>query len=301
MSDLEQLYAEMVRIRVFEQRVAELYRDAEIPGFVHLSIGQEASAVGVAGALEPQDRLTTSHRGHGHLLAKGVPSDALMAELFGRDTGVCRGAGGSMHAMSLPHGVLGANGVVGPGAAMAVGSALALSQVLPGAIAVGFFGDGGTTTGSVHEALCLGGLWRLPVLFVCEDNGYVEFSAYREVSPIRDLATWASTYGWQTWEGDGNDVVAVRKVAQEAIASARSGSPSFLHVRVSRLRGHYEGDPQRYRGEEEQLADPIERAGEALAPAVREGAYDQARAEMEEAVDFARDSSWPSEHLLETL
>lgn len=301
MSDLQQLYAAMIRIRVFEERAAQLYRDGQLPGFIHLSIGQEASAVGVAGALGSQDRLTTSHRGHGHLLAKGVAAAELMAELFGRVTGVCRGFGGSMHAMSLPHGVLGANGIVGPGTALALGSALALDHLAPGAIAVAFFGDGAITTGSLHEALCLGALWRLPVLFVCEDNGYVEFSAYRDVSPIEDLPSWVRPYRWQVWDADGSDVTAVRAAAEEAIESARAHSPAFLRLRVSRFRGHYEGDPQRYRDDGEKLVDPLKRAAESLPAHVVQDAREKAETEIDAAVLFARDSDWPSERLLEAI
>ena len=246
-ADLIHLFREMARIRAFELAVAEAYRNAEIPGFVHLSIGQEASAVGVCAALEAADRITTTHRGHAHLLARGVPADRLMAELFGKATGVCGGYGGSMHSMSVEHGVLGANGIVGAGLPIAVGSAFEQRHRTKEGVTVAFFGEGALSTGSAHEAFIVAASLSVPVLFVCEFNGWVEFTPYSSLMPFRSLTTWAEQYGITAMDVPDGDVRTVRSGARTLLREVRAGRPGFLVVPTSRIRGHYEGDAQPYR------------------------------------------------------
>lgn len=283
----------MVLIRQFEEAVVGLYRDGEIPGFVHVSLGAEASAVGIAGALSASDRLTTTHRGHGHMLAKGVPPKELMAEIFGRADGICGGWGGSMHGFHAPKGVLGSNGIVGAGAPIAAGSALQQRLREKGGITVAFFGEGAITTGNVHEALSLAAHLRLPAVFVCEYNGWVEFSRFEELATIGSITGWASTYGLQVWEVSSGDVRDIRLAAEEAISVARRGAPCFIQVSVSRLRGHYEGDQQRYRRGEDQPIDPLGQIEVELPRDIVEATRDEIRDVISDAVEFARNSPWP--------
>lgn len=292
---LAALYEGMLRIRKFEEAVVDLYARNEIPGFVHVSIGQESSAVGVVGALRSSDRITTTHRGHGHLIAKGVALGPLMAELFGRSDGICHGYAGSMHATSIADGVLGANGIVGAGAPLAIGSALEQRYHRRHDITAAIFGEGAITTGNVHEAMVIAGQRRLPVLFVCEFNGYVEFSRYEDVSPISSPETWSGTYGLRAWSCEGANVREVRRVASEAIAAVREeGQPGFLLVRVTRVRGHYEGDPQSYRVTPEQRSDALANAASELDESDRGSIAERVDSEISQAIEFARRSPWPS-------
>lgn len=292
-ADATHLFREMSRIRAFERAVAESYRNAEIPGFVHLSLGQEASAVGVCAALGPADRITTTHRGHAHLLARGVPCNRLMAELFGRSTGLCGGYGGSMHSMSLEHGVLGANGIVGAGLPIAVGSAFEQRQRGTGGVTVAFFGEGAISTGSAHEALVVASSLGVPVLFVCEFNGWIEFMPFASLMPFISLAGWAEQYGVTSLDLPAGDVRSVREGAAGLLRIVRAGRPGFLLVPTSRLRGHYEGDSQSYRDAAEDLTDPLELI-RASVPVERAREIEQEiDAEIEAALAEARAAPFP--------
>jgi 2-oxoisovalerate dehydrogenase E1 component len=251
----------MLVIRGFEQRVAERYRDGEIPGFVHLSIGQEAAAVGACWPLGPDDVITSTHRGHGHCLAKGLDPLGMFAELMGRDAGTNRGRGGSMHIADPTLGIFGANGIVAAGLPIAVGAATAAQLRADGRVAVAFFGDGAPAQGAFHEAMNLAAVWRLPVIFFCENNGYAEFSA-ASTQHAASLAERAAGYGVEHVAVDGNDVVATAAVMEDVVARVRAGAgPVVVEAATYRWHGHYEGDPQRYRTPEEVQAwearDPI--------------------------------------------
>lgn len=259
--DLLGLYRRMLVIRGFEERVASLYRDGEIPGFVHLCIGQEATAVGAAGILRRDDVITSTHRGHGHCLARGIPPAEMFAELMARDGGTCHGLGGSMHIADPRRGIFGANGIVGAGLPIATGAGLARRMRRNQGIVVAFFGDGAQATGSFHESLNLAAIWRLPVVFFCENNHYAEFSAERE-QHSGNLADRAVGYGMEYVSLPGNDVREVARVMRQIIASLREESRAVLvEADTYRLHGHYEGDPQRYRDENEIFSwkdrDPI--------------------------------------------
>ncbi len=242
-----ELYRTMLAIRRFEERVRELSLAAKVPGFVHLSIGQEAVAAGVAAALEPRDRITSTHRGHGHLIARGGASrqvlGRMMAEILGRRDGCCGGKGGSMHIFDVSLGILGSNGIVGAGIPIAVGAALAAQLRGSGEVAVAFFGDGASAEGVLHESLNLAAVWRLPVVFVCEHNLYAEFTPTAEVNAARDVVAHAAAHGIPGLITDGNDVLAVRDAASEAVARARSGGgATLLEAKTYRWDGHLVGE-----------------------------------------------------------
>lgn len=262
------MYRQMLLIRGFEQRVASLYRDGEVPGFVHLAVGQEGSAVGACWHLRDDDVITSTHRGHAHCLAKGLDPVAMFAELMGRDAGANRGRGGSMHIADPSIGIFGANGIVGAGLPIAVGTATAAQLRDNGGAVVAFFGDGAVAQGAFHEAVNLAALWALPVVFFCENNGYAEFSSAAD-QHVAPLSARAAGYGVRFLAVDGDDVVAVASVVDEALAAVRAGSgPVMVEASTHRWHGHYEGDPQRYRTEEEmaqlRAEDPIERLAQRL-------------------------------------
>ena len=251
----------MLLIRGFEQRVAMLYRDGEIPGFVHLSIGQEAAAVGACWPLRTADVITSTHRGHGHCLAKGLDPLGMFAELMAKDEGANRGRGGSMHIADPNLGIFGANGIVAAGLPIAVGAATAAQLRADGTVAVAFFGDGAAAQGAFHEALNLAALWRLPVIFFCENNGYAEFSA-ASAQHATSLAQRADGYGIEHVEVDGNDVVATASAMTDVVDRTRGGAgPLVVEAVTYRWHGHYEGDPQRYRSPDEvrewEARDPL--------------------------------------------
>src|SRR5882672_2794849 len=249
---LVELFARMCLIRAFEQRVSSLYRAAEIPGFIHTSLGQEAVAVGVCAALHDDDWIATTHRGHGHCLAKGADVDGAMAELFGKATGLCKGKGGSMHIADPRQGILGANAIVGASLPLATGAGLS-SRLLGGdGVAVAFFGEGAVNQGTFHESVNLAAVWELPVVFVCENNGYAEFTDSRTMSRREGVAALGPAYGLRGTVVDGNDVEAVLGAAQDAVDSCRrGGGPRLLEAETYRWQGHYEGDPQTYKSAEE--------------------------------------------------
>jgi 2-oxoisovalerate dehydrogenase E1 component len=241
----------MLRIRRFEERAVELYRDGEIPGFVHISIGQEATAVGATWSLREDDVITSTHRGHGHCLAKGMDPGAMLAELMGRDAGTCRGRGGSMHIADPAAGVFGANGIVGGGLPIAVGAATAIRLRESDSVVLAFFGDGAVAQGTFHESVNLAAVWNLPVVFLCENNHYAEFSAFAD-QHRSTLAQRATSYGVGYQRVDGNDVVAVAEALDAVVRDIRAGGgPVLVESETYRWRGHYEGDPERYRAKEE--------------------------------------------------
>jgi len=260
-TDLVEMHRRMLLIRGFEQRVAVLYRDGEIPGFVHLSIGQEAAAVGACWPLRPTDVITSTHRGHGHCLAKGLDPLGMFAELMAKDRGTNRGRGGSMHIADPKLGIFGANGIVAAGLPIAVGAATAALLRADGSVAVAFFGDGAPAQGAFHEALNLAAVWQLPVVFFCENNGYAEFSP-SSTQHAASLELRAAGYGIQYFPVDGNDVAATAAAMEDAVLAARAGGgPWVVEATTYRWHGHYEGDPQRYRSPEEvqawQERDPL--------------------------------------------
>jgi len=286
--ELVHLYRTMVKIRRCEEAIARLFNDGLVYGTVHLSIGQEAVPAGFCAELRASDYLTTTYRGHGWALAKGVSLDGFIAELFGRETGICRGRGGSMHLCDMRVGLIGASGIVGGGLPLAVGSALAAQVRGVDAVAVADFGDGATNIGTFHESVNLAAAWRLPVIFVCENNLYGEFTPARDTCLLANLADRAAAYGIYGEVVDGNDVEAVRAVAAEAIGRARAGEgPSLIEAKTYRHRGHSRNDPGRYRPQEEVEAwlarDPITLAREKL---TRAGAWsDEADLELNQSIE----------------
>lgn len=260
-TDLLEMHRRMLLIRGFEERVSALYRDGEVPGFVHLSIGQEASAVGACWPLRPTDVITSTHRGHGHCLAKGLDALGMFAELMGKDQGSNRGRGGSMHIADPRIGIFGANGIVGAGLPIAVGAAAAAQLRADGGVAVAFFGDGAVAQGAFHEAVNLAAVWRLPVVFFCENNGYAEFSP-AATQHAASVERRAAGYGVGYVAVDGNDVVATASAMHAVVDGVRAGGgPVIVEATTYRWHGHYEGDPQRYRTADElrewQERDPL--------------------------------------------
>ena len=283
--DLLEMHRRMLVIRGFEQRVATLYRAGEVPGFVHLSIGQEASAVGACWPLGPADVITSTHRGHGHCLAKGLDALGMFAELMARDQGTNRGRGGSMHIADPTLGILGANGIVAAGLPIAVGAATAAQLRADGTVAVAFFGDGAVAQGAFHEAVNLAAVWDLPVVFFCENNGYAEFSAAADQHGA-PLERRAAGYGAGYVAVDGNDVVATASAMQDVVEALRGGAgPTIVEAATYRWHGHYEGDPEQYRTPEEkedwEARDPLVVHAAALRAA---GVGDDAIAALESTV-----------------
>ncbi len=299
------IYRMMHLIRRFEERVAECFAGGEIPGFIHLSSGQEAPPATVCALLGPEDLVSATHRGHGQCLAKGAPPDRVMAELFGRATGCCRGKGGSMHLCDMAHGVLGTNGVVGASLPIAVGTALGSRVRGSRQVTAAFFGDGAANTGAAHEALNLASVWALPVVFVCENNLYAEFTPQSVHTRAGSIAERARAYGMPGLRVDGNDVPALWTAAAEAVERARSGGgPTLLEAMTYRYRGHHEGDPMAYRQkaemEEWRAKDAIPRFRDwllgrgDLTASQDEALQAAAQAEVDAATEFARRSPWPA-------
>lgn len=245
-------YRVMRTIRAFEERLHVEFATGEIPGFVHLYAGEEASAAGVMAHLDDEDCIASTHRGHGHCIAKGVDVYGMMAEIYGKKTGVCHGKGGSMHIADLSKGMLGANGIVGAGAPLAAGAALAAKLKGNRAVAVAFFGDGGSNEGAVFEAMNLASVWNLPCIFVAENNGYAEATASNWSVACDHIADRAAGFGMPGVTVDGFDFFAVHEAAGAAIERARAGEgPSLIEVKLTRYYGHFEGDAQTYRAPDE--------------------------------------------------
>src|SRR6266576_4715497 len=291
--DLKDVLREMLLIRRFEEKVEERFRAGELPGFLHVTIGQEACAVGVCRALEDGDVIASTHRAHGHTLAKGTHPNELMAELYGKQEGCSHGYGGSMHLYDVERGNLGANAVVGGGLPQIAGAALAFKLRGEPRVAVAFFGDGATNIGTFHEALNLAQLWQVPALFVLEDNHWAESTPESQHSPIRDLSKRAEAFGMRVMRADGQDVEEVHRVAQRALKHARDGKgPVFLHVQTERLVGHYIGDPQVYRDKDQlrelqETRDPITLLREKLG--ISDEEFDEIDREVQDLVDASVD------------
>lgn len=261
---VKNMYETMLKIRKFESRAKDLFAEGKIPGFVHLYIGEEAVATGACANLRNDDYITSTHRGHGHIIAKGGNLDNMMAELFGKETGYCKGKGGSMHIADATKGILGANGIVGAGHNIAVGSGLAAQYKKTDQVCVCFFGDASTNQSTFHEALNLASVWKLPVIFVCENNGYGISVSQARHQAVTDVSVRASAYNIPGVTVDGNDVFAVYEAVGEAVARARKGQgPTLVECKTYRWRGHFEGDMTVYRPEGELEAwlkkDPIPR------------------------------------------
>jgi len=253
--DLLEAYRQMCTIREFEETVHNEFAAGSIPGFVHLYAGEEASAVGFCMHLGDQDRIASTHRGHGHCIAKGCDVGGMMAEIFGRKDGLCGGKGGSMHIADLAKGMMGANGIVGGGPPLICGAALSAKTLKTGGVAIAFVGDGGANQGTTLESINLAKVWNLPAIFVIEDNGYAESTA-SSWSCAGDIVKRGEAYGLPSRRIDGHDFFEVWEAAREAIERARAGEgPSLLHCRLGRYFGHFEGDAQTYRapGEVDEL------------------------------------------------
>ena len=298
------IYDRMVTIRAFEERVAKLFADGQIPGFVHLYAGEEAVAVGLCSHLDDRDYITSTHRGHGHCIAKGVPLGPMMAELFGRVDGSCKGKGGSMHIADVSRGMLGANGIVGGGFPLACGAALSAKLRGSGGVAVCFFGDGAAEQGTTHEGMNLAAIWKLPVVFVAENNGFAESTPVGYHCAASTIADRAASYNIPGVSVDGYDVIAMHEAAGEAVDRARRGDgPSLIEARTWRYFGHFEGDQVTYRTAEQSAAyrehDPLtffaeqaRRRGLLTAEQVEERNA-AAEAAVDEAIAYAEQSPQP--------
>lgn len=304
---LMDLHRRMVRIRLFEEAAGRLAEAAKLPGFLHLYVGEEAVAAGVCGALTDQDQITSTHRGHGHLVAKGGDFNRMMAELMGKATGYCKGKGGSMHISDLNLGMLGANGIVGAGSPIAVGAAFANKYRGDGNVAVAFFGDGATNIGAFHEAANMACALNLPIVFACENNEYGEFTPRHMTMAITDIVDRAAGYGMPGVIVDGMDVVAVHEAATEAVARARRGEgPSLIEAKTYRFYNHHgvQNLGLKYRSDDEvaewKQRDPIfsfetrmVESGQATAEDFEE-VWAQLRADIDTAIAFAEESPLPT-------
>ena len=303
---LTEMYQRMVTIRTFDRRAVEEFHEGNIPGVVHSYIGEEAVAVGVCSALRREDRITSTHRGHGHTIAKGADIRLMMAELFGRSNGYCRGKGGSMHIADFSVGMLGANGIVGAGLPIATGAALAAKMEGGDGVAVCFFGDGASNEGAFHSSLNLASIWKLPVIFVCENNGWAVSVPSTYALPVEDVAVRSGAYNMPGVTVDGTDVLAVYEAAQEAVRRARAGEgPTLLECKTYRWRIHSEqrGNPEDPRPQEAKdlgpQHDPIAEFARRLAEqgvvtsAVLQQIHQEVESAVDEAIEFAKNSPLP--------
>lgn len=299
-----QMYTTMYRIRQFETKLQEFFAASKIPGFVHLYLGEEAVAAGTCAALRKDDYITSTHRGHGHLIAKGGDLKLMMAEIFGKSTGYCKGKGGSMHIADINIGILGANGIVGGGGPIAAGAGMAIQYRGEDRVVVCFFGDGASNQGTIQEALNLASAWRLPVVFVNENNGYGISCPISKSMAITDIADRAAAYDMPGVIVDGNDVVAVNEAISAAVERARKDKgPSLIECKTYRWRGHFEGDACTYRDKGELDAwikkDPIPRFSQKLLDEgiITKKSLNKLHAdidvELQEAIDFAEESPLP--------
>jgi len=308
------LFKMMVMVRAFEEKAAELFQQNLIPGFIHLSVGEEASCTGTCSVLRADDYVASTHRGHGHMLAKGADPNKMFAELFGRATGYCKGKGGSMHIADFSVGIIGANGIVGGGFPIIVGAGLSIKLRKSDQVAVVFFGDGAANRGTFHEACNMSAILNLPIIFVCENNRYAATTSVEYALAGGSVADRAKAYGIPGYVADGNDVLDVRDVVGKAVTRARKGKgPSIVENMTYRYRGHHEGDPQKYRSTEEverfrKTADPIERYKRQLEKEgilnakLEEKIRTEVTKRIDAAVQFGRDAPNPrSEDALEDL
>ncbi|GGE27586.1 acetoin:2,6-dichlorophenolindophenol oxidoreductase subunit alpha [Marinithermofilum abyssi] len=301
------IFRKMVQIRKFEDSVHDIFAKGKIPGFVHLYAGEEAVAVGVCAHLTKQDFITSTHRGHGHCIAKECDLKGMMAEIYGKTTGLCKGKGGSMHIADFEKGMLGANGIVGGGIPLACGSALTAKVKGTDQVTVCFFGDGGNNQGTFHEGLNLAAIWKLPVVFVAENNGYAEATPFHYASSCTNIADRAQSYNIPGVHVDGKDVVAVYQAAKEAVDRAKRGEgPTLIECKTYRNYGHFEGDAQTYKTEEEtkdHLAekDAIQSFKQYLTEEgittkeYLEKIEQEVDQEVQEAIQFAEESPFPTE------
>jgi len=301
------MYRQMVRIRLFEEQVNELYTRALMPGLAHLYVGEEAVAVGICEALRADDYITSTHRGHGHCLAKGAAPDRMFAELLGKEAGYCRGKGGSMHIADPDTGNLGANAIVAGSVGIATGAAFSAKRLGTGQVSVCFFGEGALGQGVLYEVMNLAQLWKLPVIFVCENNLYTEYTHFSETT-AGDILARATAFGLQAKTVDGQDVRAVHATAMELAERARAGEgPGFILCNTYRFRGHHVGDINReyYRSKKEEQQwtterDPIKNLGDWLLnqnyadKALFERIHSEIEAEMKKAVEFAIAAPYPN-------
>ncbi len=298
------LLGKMIECRIFEEKTFDIFGENVIPGTIHLYLGQEAVAVGICENLQKTDLIQSSHRGHGHVIAKGASFDKTLAEIFGKATGYNKGKGGSMHVTDVSSGILGACGVVGAGLPLAVGAALSAQMRKSGQVVACFFGDGASNQGTFHESLNMAALWKLPLLFVCENNLYAMGTRTSKSMAINNVSIRAQGYGMPGVTVDGNDVTEVYKAAREAVNRARSGEgPTLIEAKTYRHKGHSRFDPGKYRPEgelEEWLAkDPIERMKQTLIAqgALTEHEFQKMQGEVTEAMDaaakFAKESPYP--------
>ena len=302
--ELLDLYRMMVRIRSFEEHAHKTFLKGGMPGFLHLYSGEEAIAAGVMAVLQEDDYIVTSHRGHGHLLARGGDPKRMYAELYGRVDGYCRGKGGSMHIADMSHGMLGANGIVGAAVNIGTGAAFAVKYRGEKRVSVSFFGDGSTNRGTFHEALNLAAIWELPAVYICENNQYGVANPQSDHMKLKDVADRAAAYGFPGVVVDGNDVLAVREVAAEAAERARAGGgPTLIEAKTWRHWGHFIGDMAKYRDPAEHEAwlkrDPIPNFGNLLrerglaTEAELETIRADADTEMDAAMEYGRQSPFP--------
>lgn len=299
------LYQTMVTIRQFETMAGEMFAEGKIPGFIHLSIGQEGSSVGVCSVLRPDDYLTTTHRGHGHMIAKGADLNKMVAELFGKKTGYCKGKGGSMHIADFSIGFLGANGVVAGGLPIITGAGLSIKMRKTDQVAICFFGDGASNRGPVHEAMNMASIWKLPIIFCVENNQFASTTRTSYACSVEEISTRAAGYNMPGVSVDANDILAVRKAATKAVARARKGEgPTLLENKTYRIKGHFEGDPQKYRNKDEIASwqdklDPINRFAKELTKKKVlnkkkiQQIWDESAAKLQAALAFAEKSPFP--------
>ena len=297
-------YRKLFLIRAFEEKLEALFAKGKVPGFVHTYIRQEAIAVGVCANLRTDDYVTSTHRGHGHAIAKGIDLNGLMAEVFGKVTGICKGRGGSMHVADFSKGILGANGIVAAGTVIAAGAGLSIQTRQEDQVVICFFGDGGINKGTVHEAMNFCSVKKLPVVFVCENNQYAQFTSRKVTTSVSDLSLRGAAYGIPAVSVDGNDLLKVVEVSKAAIADARAGiGPTLVVADTYRFGGHYVGDQQAYRSKEEvaerRRRDPLLLFEDHL---VQQGLADKEALESEresilelvdKAVAFAEQSEYP--------
>jgi TPP-dependent pyruvate/acetoin dehydrogenase alpha subunit len=300
-----EVYETMLKIRMFEDKVAELFSAGKLPGFVHLYAGEEAIATGVCAHLTDRDYITSTHRGHGHCIAKGVDINSMMAEVYGKATGACKGKGGSMHIADVDKGMLGANGIVGAGGPLACGSGLMAKTLGTDQVTVCFFGDGAAEQGTMHESMNLACCWTLPVVFVCENNGYAETTPCGYHCAAKNISDRGVAYDIPGLTLDGSDFFAIHEAAEEAVGRARRGEgPSLIECRGFRYYGHFQGDSMLYFTEEEKernrAQDPIENfkkrglERKLLTKKQITEVETKTAAIIEEAVKFAEESAWPT-------
>ena len=302
---LQGLYRTMVRIRTFEKSAEQLFLQGELPGFIHLYIGEEAIATGTMANLRQDDYITSTHRGHGHMIAKGADTKKMMAELYGKKAGYCKGKGGSMHIADLSIGVLGANGEVAGGLPIAAGAGMAIKLKKTDQVVVAFFGDGASNRGAFHEALNWCSVYKLPVIFLNENNQFASTERVQETTSVENVSDRAIGYNIPGVTIDGNDVLKVYETVKEAVERARNGGgPTLIEAKTYRIKGHFVGDPTLYRKEKEVkehwVKEPIGRFEKQLkemgkiTESEKETIWKEAEEEIKEAVEFGRSTPYPA-------